>query len=126
MAKAIIDGLFTRIQSRYGNLWSSRFGRGDNAEQLLKAAKIEWAEGLHAYPEDVINQAFETYCRTDPRNPPTLDLYINACRGIYLSKVNGLPAEKVVRSSSALGNSHLLELRQSLGMPINKNNNGEA
>jgi len=74
----IIERLFVRMQSIYGEQWSSRY-RSDN---MLNAAKIEWAYDLINYSATDIGKAIKKMKREYVEWPPSLPQFCELLRSI--------------------------------------------
>lgn len=62
-----VDQLFTRMQSKYGHLWSSRFGSVD----AVKAGKLEWGHALAGASHEQLSEALRRLDEDHPM-PPSL------------------------------------------------------
>ena len=72
-----IDVMFAKFASFYGHVWRSLFKH----EWSLEFTKKEWAEGLSAFSDEVVNKAV-IHCRDYCEMPPTLPQVIILCRQI--------------------------------------------
>lgn len=86
----LIDRLFVRMNSNYGNLWSSRY----RSANMLEAAKKEWLFDLRQFKQDCIARALILCKSVHTSSPPTLPEFSLLCSTVRKSELAKLTAIK--------------------------------
>lgn len=107
----LVSQLFIRMQSNYGNKFSSQFA----SSQVLEATKKEWAYALYPYNVDDISFAIREMQQHYKEWPPTIGQFIELCKKHY-KVMPMLDPPKVERSDKASGNAAIAKIRKTLGM----------
>jgi len=105
----VVNNLFIRFQSNYGNKFSSQFP----TEKILNAAKKEWAYALSPYEKNDIGYAIREMQKHYKQWPPTPGQFVELCRNRYkIMQVTNMP--KVERSDRDVGNAAIRKMRRYL------------
>lgn len=107
--KGIINRLFMKLATIYGNGWRNQF----KTQAYLEEAKKQWQDALKGYDEVILHKAVKI-CREHHKFPPNIPEFIACCKHAN-KKDNFFKPEKVIKAPKEVADKNLNQIYQIVG-----------